>query len=248
MRIIWDNEFDKYTITASSEASGYPASNLQDISRKKTTRTTDVASEWWKIGNGTTKISISSIAIAEHNFTSGVTVKLQGNDTDVWTSPAKEEVITYDADIMVKFFTEAEYYYWRLLVEDASNPDGYIEIGRLEAGEYLQMPGIEPGFSYPRRTTSDRDITVTSQVYGDKGIIQRAPGFAFPVIEDSERGEIDEMFDGVHHIKPVILVVYENSLDVVPVLYCVIDQEELPWRKYESELAWSVEMKFLEVF
>ena len=248
MRIIWDNEFDKYTITASSEASGYPASNLQDISRKKTTRTTGAASEWWKIGNGTTKISISSIAIAEHNFTSGATVKLQGNDTDVWTSPAREEVIIWDAGIMTKFFTEAEYYYWRLLVADSSNPDGYIEIGRIEAGGYLQMPPIEPGFSYPKITTSERDITVTGQVYGDKGIIQRAPGFVFPIIEDSERGEIEEMFEDVHNIKPVVLVVYENSLDVVPALYCVIDQEELPWQKSENSLTWSMQMKFLEVF
>ena len=58
MRIIWDNEFDKYTITANSEESGYPASNLQDISYKKTTRSTGVTSEWWKIGEGVNKIKI----------------------------------------------------------------------------------------------------------------------------------------------------------------------------------------------
>jgi hypothetical protein len=248
MRILWNNEFDKYTITANSEASGYPASNLQDISRKKVTRTTGVSSEWWKIGNGTDKIKISSIAIAEHNFTSGATVKLQGNDTDVWTSPAKEEVIAYDADIMVKFFTSGEYYYWRLLVQDPSNPDGYIEIGRISAGEYLQMPGIEPGFKYPKRTTSERDFTVTGQVYGDKGIMQRTAGFIFPIIEDSERVDIDEMWDAVINIVPLFLIIYENSLDIIPVLYCVIDQEDIPWQKSENGLNWSMEINFLEVF
>jgi len=248
MRIIWDNAWDKYTITANSEASGYPAINIQDISYKKTTRSTGDTSEWWKIGDGVNKIKISDIAIAGHNFTSGATITLQGNDTDVWTSPAKEEVLTYNADIITKFFTAVEYYYWRLLVADASNPDTYIEIGRISSDEYLQMPGIEPGLVYPRKTTSTKDITVTGQVYGDKGIIARMPGFAFPIIEDSERIQIDAMFDEVHNIKPIFLIVYENSLDVIPALYCTIDQDELPWQKSKDGLAWSIQIKFLEAF
>ena len=248
MRIIWNNEFDKYTITANSEESGYPASNLQDISRKKVTRSTGVSSEWWKIGDGVTKIKLSSIGIAEHNFTSGSTVKLQGNDIDVWTSPSKEETLTYTAAIITKFFTEGEYYYWRLVVQDSSNPDGYIEIGRISAGGYLQMPAIEPGFTYPKRTTSIKDMTVTGQVYGDKGIMLRYAEFAFPLIENSERNEIDEMWEEVHNIKPVFLIIYENSLDVIPALYCTIDQEEIPWQKSENGLAWSIQLKFLEVF
>jgi hypothetical protein len=248
MRIIWNNVWDTHEITANSEASGYPAANLQDISCEVVTRSTGDTSEWWKIGDGVTKIKMSSFAIINHNFTSGATVTLQGNDTDSWGAPSKEEVITYNADIMTKFFTEGEYYYWRLLVADASNPDEYIEIGRLAGGEYLQMPPIEPGLTYPKITTSTREFTVTGQVYGDKGRIHRTPGFAFPIIEDDERVDIDEMFDGVHNIKPVVLIVYENSLDVLPALYCVIDQEELPWQKAEDRLAWSLSLKFREVF
>lgn len=174
--------------------------------------------------------------------------KLQGNDTDVWTSPAKEETLICSADIITKFFTAGEYYYWRLLVKDTSNPDMYIEIGRISSDEHLQMPAIEPGLTYPKKTTSVKEITVTGQVYGDKGIIFRKPGFAFPIIEDSERIQIDAMFDEVHNIKPIFLIVYENSLDVIPALYCTIDQDELPWKKAEDGLNWSVQIKFLEAF
>ena len=152
------------------------------------------------------------------------------------------------ADLRIHIFSEASYRYWQILIEDFDNPDGYVEAGRISIEGFLQMPGIEPGLTYPKKTTSTKDITVTGQVYGDKGIIARMPGFAFPLIEDNLRKLIDAMFDEVHNIKPIFLIVYENSLDVIPALYCTIDQEELPWKKAEDGLNWSVEIKFLEAF
>ncbi len=162
------------------------------------------------------------------------------------STPTKYEEI--HADIRTHCFTEKSYRYWQILIEDFDNSDGYVEAGRISIEDYLQMPGIEPGLTYPKKTTSTKDITVTGQVYGDKGIIARMPGFAFPLIEDNLRKLIDAMFDEIHNIKPIFLIIYENSLDIIPALYCTIDQEELPWKKAEDGLNWSVEIKFLEAF
>ena len=115
MRILWDNEFDKYTITANSEETGYPATNLnQDFTLAKKTRTTDDTAETWLIDAGVgNTIEMTCAAIGDgHNLTSGATIKFQGNATDSWGSPSIDEALTYAAGNIIKFFTGGSYRFW----------------------------------------------------------------------------------------------------------------------------------------
>lgn len=250
MRLLWDNELDKKTLTFSSEADGYPGANIQDIRLIRAWRSTGDTSEWVKFDAGEGKtINPNYAAIAAHNLTAGATIKIQGNASDAWEDPTVDESFVYDPDIMVRAFTGQALRFWRFLFEDAANPEGYIETGRLYLGGSLQLPGIEPSYDIPPRTTSRRAVSRSGQSYGNRGYVYLAPGFTFPFLTDTERQNIDAMWREVENIDPVFLLIWENSLDVVGPLYVVIDQTGMPFKRTgDINFAWQLIINFREVF
>ena len=225
MRIMYYNEIDKNTITANSEDSGYPIENITDYQLAKTYRSTDVSSEWIKIdaGSGNT-ITATCIAILGHNLTSGATIHIQANATDSWTSPTIDYTVTYNSDIMTRYFTSASYRYWRFTFADSGNSDGYIEIGRLFLGEYLQFddpPKAEIPLVY--NDTSKTKYSLTGQAFGDEGIIYRTYNFIFPYWDEDTRTELVTMINEVKTVKPVVLIPDENNTDKLKPVYAVIN-------------------------
>ncbi len=251
MRLLWDSESDTLTLTASSEAPNLPVENVQDSRLSQPWRTDDEVSDQTIIidaGEGNT-INPDMVALAGHNLTDGCTLKIQGNATNVWTAPTVDQTITHRDDVIVHFFTGAALRYWRLYIDDDSNPDGYIQLGRLMLGSMLQMPPVEPGVNLPRVTTSTVTESITGQVYGDRGLVRRVPTFEFPIITETQRQSLMEMWAAVEKIVPVVLVVWEESLDVEGPIYCRIDQDEIPWELApEAGVLWRTTLKFLEVF
>ena len=246
MKILWDNKIDEYTPTSTTEVANFEKENVQDIRLSRTFRTSVLTDAWVKIDT-TSGIDVSAAAIAGHNLTNGATIKIQGNDTDSWTSPTVDETLAWNAGVITGFFTEDNLRYWRFLITDAANPDGYIEIGRLFLGTYLQMPPVEPGVDIPRATTSRSVHSITGQTYSDKGIQYRIPAFSFPLINETQRSGIDSMWAEVENTKPVFLLIWENSLTVVGAMYAKIDQDNISWRKLEG-LTWSLRIAFREEF
>ena len=247
MRILYYNEIDKNSISASSEASGYPIGNVQDYQLIKAFRTTGISGEYIKIdaGSGNT-ITATCAAILSHNLTSGATIKIQANATDDWAAPAIDETFTYDGDIMIQYFTSGSYRYWRFYFDDASNPDGYIEIGRLFLGPYLQLNPPKADFPLQYVDTSTRKASLTGQTFGDEGIVYRLFNFTFPYWDETVRNEIVTMYNEVRKIKPVILVPDENNTDKLGPIYAVIN-DNLSLNHIIS-YQWNGVIPFREVF
>lgn len=256
MRILWNNLLDNYTPLYSSQKTYFPATNAKHIHLSRPWRTTGIEDQYYIVDAGAGQtIAATCAAIVgktpdySHNLTSGATAKIQAEPTNDWGSPDLDEAFTWDQDSMVKFFSETEKRFWRFYLDDDSNPDGYLNIPRLFIGDYLQMPPIEPGVELPRRTTSRSPLSPSGQEYGDEGYRYLNPGFSFPHISKAQYEAINEMWDVVENIKPVILIVWEDSLDVQGPIYCKIDQEELDWKKNdEAGLSWSLKIYFREVF
>lgn len=69
-------------------------------------------------------------------------IKLQGNETNVWTSPSYEQTLTYDDEALLQYATTSGLHtealrYWRLYIQDRTNPLGYIELAKLYLGDYF---------------------------------------------------------------------------------------------------------------
>lgn len=189
MKIIHTDAGQDGTLTANSAATSYPVDNVRHPHKTKVYRTSGVYDEWilWDFGTVTT---INSIAIVNHNFISDGTVKIQGNDTNVWTAPSVDETLTYSSGVMLKYFTGGAYRYWRLhatqvgaathifdggwtfdgsVTFSPAYSDPYISIGRVMIGEYWQPTKT---FNYNWRDglidNSLINTSVDGQLYADK--------------------------------------------------------------------------------
>lgn len=247
MRILWDNEYDNSgnTITANSESSVYGLENLDDYQLVKVYRSTGDSAEWVKIdaGAGST-ITATCAAICSHNLTDGATIKIQGNDTDAWATPTVDESFTHDSGNMVKTFTSATHRYWRFSFADGSNPDGYIEIGRLFLGTYLTLDTPYTDFPYSIIDTSVVDSSITGQSYGDEGITLREYSFNWNHFTNTEKENIVTMFEDVKTVKPVVIVPDPDNTDKLVIDYVRITELSLThWYNY----AWKGRLNFLEV-
>lgn len=83
------------------------------------------------------------IAIHDHNFTSGATVTIEGNAADSWGSPSYTYTWSAITDPLYYYIpTTQTYRYWRIVVSDVANPDGYLEAANLFLGTYLQLSAL----------------------------------------------------------------------------------------------------------
>jgi len=195
------------------------------------------------------KIKASYAALAGHNLSADARIWIQGNNYNSWQGVPFSEAIIWDADIILKNFAEKEYAFWRFLLDNPNNADGYIKLGLAYLGTYLTMPYIEPGVEMPRRTVSVKTKSGSGQVYGRKNY--RYYSFTVnypPFIDSDERDAIDQMFAQMLNVDPLFVLLWENSLDVFPPLYCTIVEPELPWRKSDEGRYWGLSVSFEEVF
>lgn len=81
--------------------------------------------------------AVTAFLIGDHNLTAGATITLQANSSNSWGSPAYSQVVTVQDPAYL--YLSQTYRYWRVLLADASNPDGYIKIGELYIGTYTEL-------------------------------------------------------------------------------------------------------------
>lgn len=157
------------TVTASSSDVNFPVSNLKNPFRSKRWRSTDCTSENVVFDLVTTEAIDSVLLLWPKEdgirLTSGAVIKVQANATNVWTSPAVDQTLTINDDYEIAshyFTTDQNYRYWRILITDASNPWGYIEVGQVWLGKALSIENAENGFKF----NLDDKTKVTKTDYG----------------------------------------------------------------------------------
>lgn len=139
IKFLYSNLVDATShLEASSEQTSLPASNVTHFWKTKVWRATGDTSEWIKFDFGSAQ-DFKVVCIVGHNFSSGATVKFQANATDSWGSPSVDETLTWNADIILYVWTATQSYRWvRITIADSANADGYVEIGRIFVGTFLE--------------------------------------------------------------------------------------------------------------
>lgn len=144
---LYNNLLDSATLTASSEATGFPASNLKNPFRTK----------YWKTAGGTAGTAqlvinhgsakeVGAIALTGYPDWAAApgTLVMEFNDADAWGAPAKTETLTWVAPttpggnkgtIIKKLAAAWTYQYNRLSVVNAP---GDWNLGRLFVGSYFE--------------------------------------------------------------------------------------------------------------
>jgi|GEM_PF-3148031 len=136
LKYILANKTDGATITITGswgEDTDYPKTNLYN-ERMSKRGGFDTAKDGEIVIDLGAAASVTTCALMNHNLSSGVTAKIQGNATDSWATPSVDETITYAANDMLEEFTSASYRYWRVSIADAGRSANDIKIGELILG------------------------------------------------------------------------------------------------------------------
>lgn len=191
-------------ITSSSAESALPLSNLQE--RQKTTmlRFTGDTSEWIKMNLAGTAVDMAYIF--GHNLTASATVTIEGNASDSWGSPSYQQTMTrsllYNQYVHIPVSTQT-FPWWRITFADASNPDGYIEIGVPWMGVKFEPDGGYKVNSRPMLITNG--IVIISDGGQASGIYKPSiNGFEFNFFIDgtAQRQAWDTFRINVQNVKP----------------------------------------------
>lgn len=249
MRILYDNYVKTATITPLSEVPGFDFdSAFTDTRLSRFGRTVTDENQTIVFDLGSAR-SVYYCAIIDHNFTSGATVKIQGNASDSWGAPSVDVTLTIADAITYNWSTAQTYRYWRLSINDASNPDGFLDISKVYLGSYLQMPYMSRDMEIPTASTSDVSESTGLQVYGDPGIFYQYGNVNFPVIEDDDKILMDTMFQTMDKYIPYILLIWENDLTSQPPLY-VRNTNDFTFKRVPDLVGkrWSLTFSFKQCF
>tara|TARA_R110000765_G_scaffold381453_2_gene472706 strand:+ start:871 stop:1650 length:780 start_codon:yes stop_codon:yes gene_type:complete len=145
-RILYNLASDLSTavITSSSDGTVNTDDNAVDNRVGKKWRTDSDTLEWIKWDLVVSR-AVDAVALLGHNLTSAATVEYENNATDSWGSPTTSEAlaIATNADSVVipriiHFPVSATKRWHQFTFDDATNPDGYIQVGRIIFGEYFE--------------------------------------------------------------------------------------------------------------
>lgn len=161
---------DETELTASTSNSNYPVDNIKSEFRAKEWRSTSNANQWVVFDLKTTEGIDSVVLLWEkenYRLSDSATIKVQANATNVWTSPALDQTLTFNDtyERASHFFSSVQSYrYWRITIDDSSNVYGYVSLGVVILGKGESIEEPDRGFNFNLNDTS----TVTKTDFGHK--------------------------------------------------------------------------------
>jgi hypothetical protein len=145
------NCIDSASLSSGSWQATLPLDNLKDRVQAKVARSTDatLSSTKFVVDLGSNKTG-RTLAIANHNFSTAAKVLVKASITgeelyssgwlDVW--PPRYVYTDYKWLFSVILPNDVDAQYWSVEIDDTTNPDGYVQLGRVFIG-----PAWQPEFN-----------------------------------------------------------------------------------------------------
>lgn len=215
------NVWDAGTVTESSDQPKRRGGNALLFHPGKSWRTVNDSFQWWVNDLGSA-VNITCIGIFAHNLSASATVRLQANATDSWGSPTYDVVLPIATNIdgvvlpRIVFCLDETFRYWRLSIDDPTNPQNRIQIGRIVGGEFYEMirqPQRDLRFTWKDPTPVEQKQGTIGNLPDDGDELSRYRQVrpAFPWRETDERRKWEAIFAYIGNSKPcVILLDYTN--------------------------------------
>lgn len=230
-RIVYNfDDWDAATITGSSEANSDLADdNVVHPFVSKPWRTTGDTAESIVFDLGSAQ-TINCIGIFGHNLTSSAVCYISANSADSWGSPAHSSgawspVTDADGTVLghyVFFNSWSAMRYWRILLQDSSNPDGFIQIGRIAGGQYYEFDrNIQQSFAIEHLDPSETDQNVPGRqaFWRSRDRFRRATvGFRFQDRTQTEK--VEAIYRKIGNSNPCILSLDPTNYPTKDSMYC----------------------------
>jgi len=214
-RILYNaaSDLPSAVITSSSQGASNTDDNAVDDRVGKVWRTDSDTAEWLKFDLVVTSKKVDCVALLNHNLTSGATVTFEGHSADSWGSPTVEETLTVATDAdgnvidrIVHYFTQDNLRWWRVVIDDGSNSDTYIQIGRVIFGEYYQVTRDLSADMRVERV----DPSEGAKIPGEVPVLTQKARFrrirsSFQFIGQTEADKWDAIFDHMGNSRPAVI-------------------------------------------
>jgi hypothetical protein len=208
------NDADAATLTSSSADPSFPAANVQQRWHVKPWRSTGDAAEYLRFAMvGTPQLDI--VIIKNHNLTAAATVQVNYY-SDAYITLVHTDTMTVSAGLMAMLIDQDQPYF-EITFADGANPDGYIEIGRVLAGEIFR-PRI--GFSMERAKVPQDPSVISESENGQPASIQRTKfrtwDYTFEGVDPDDSDDMDDIFDEVGLSKALFIGENPDEADITP--------------------------------
>lgn len=191
-------------------------------------------------------VDFDYIIIGGHNITSGATITINANATNVWTSPSVSVTMTHSAGHMrYEWPSTQSYKYMQIVISDGSNPATYLQISKIMVGKVVDMLDMTPVFSTPTIINSVVHTSPTGQVYGNKGIRLESLSCNCEALK-SEKDVFMTMYDVVQDITAFFCSVYPDSLSTYPLIHMRFADKNINWQ-HEQNGFYKASINFTEV-
>lgn len=162
-------------------------------------------SEWIKWDFGISTLPKAFCLIGARNspikISPSAVIKIQGNETDSWSSPSESITLTYRDDVIYSIDEDGLWdealRYARLSIVDQDNPQGYVQIGSLFLGDFFEPTrgGVQFPFSGQYIDSSITSFSEGGQTFSD--IRQKTELFSINWygLNTTDRELIDSLWD-----------------------------------------------------
>lgn len=137
---------------------------------------------------------IKALILFDHNLSSAATITLIGVDPSIFS-----EVVTWADNKILHYLSVATTKrYWQIQITDALNPDGYVEIGEIYLGSYMELSkNYVEGFSKGFELLFDSNTTPYGVVKKRFYNRQRTFEFDFNCIVLADLTLLEAMIDNI---------------------------------------------------
>jgi len=144
-------------------------------------------------------------------------IKLQGNETDNWSSPSFEQTLEFN-DYTIALQDSAGLHtgplrYWRMYVEDRANPLGYIEAGYVFLGDAFDATRGAPQFPLQDEIIDQSEAVVSEsgQVFFNKKQKYTNISVEWFALTKQEREDLEDIFETFGNSQPLVFSIDANE-------------------------------------
>ncbi len=238
MRLIYSNEIDSATITASTTAGSLVASNMQNEYKGKVHRSTGTSVTYtctW----GTTK-TVGGVALPATNLTGSATIRVRlydqtgtrllsdsgtvyacpGNNIELWNwnMPLNANAFIFGGASKSVVWFDSHYAVDKIIIDlvDTTNPAGYIDCSRIVAGIYWEPTyNVSNGLNVTLADMSENSRNASGDLLSNRGAIYDTLEFDFDVLVEQDKIKLLQILRKIGTSNNILISIFPDSNSLI---------------------------------
>lgn len=238
LRLIYSNEADSATITASTTAGSLVASNMQNDYKGKVHRSTGTSVTYtctWASAK-----SIGGVALPATNLTGSSTIRVRlystggtvliadsgtlyacpGSSIELWNwnMPLNANAFIFGGASKTAVWFESHYSADKIVIDlvDSTNSAGYIDCSRIVAGAYWEPTyNISNGLNVSVSDTSETNRNDSGDLLSVRGSIYDYLEFDFDVLLETDKTNLMQILRKVGTSKNILISVFPSANSIM---------------------------------